>query len=784
MSNIAKGKVRLHRSTAALLITMATGFSPLIMAQPSSTAVRSDAGDASLSASTENERVRVGAVPSYSLNSAQTNTVQRSGNEVVLPLAELVGEDQPVMLRGVSNELRFDLPVPALWQPAQVLLNLSGTFSGALIDTSQLVIKVNEHVVQQIALQGDSKNIQQVVEIHSNILRSGFNDVEIGVTQYSARRSCETVASPELWTQLDLAQSHLTITATPKPVPERLDRMDALFDKADWHHRPEVAVMTASKPSAGEINAMGLIAQGVGDRYDQLPVMLRHAQFPASPTDLSRRMPEGSRGVILVGTYAALGPYLKELDVPQESSPLIAVRALPNDPTRFALVLAAETDAELLNVATAFAMRQVPWPDHPWVAVNDVVLPDGESASSDSPVAKPAAGIVPLKAMGFQTTTYTGTTEEGSVLRFWNNNWRGRMMVRVHLGYASGMAPQSALNVLTNGTLHGSIPLNNPDGGRYYNYAVSIPAGAIKPGWNTLQFQPVLQPVTNGEECPPPGENLAVTLYDDTVVEKSGGNELQQSDLAVLAGLGASHADGRMGKGIAIQLTDADTSTLSTGMTMMAKMVQVAGSPLLHTWFGVGERAGMEHHLWVGPYAKLPAQVRETMPAAVSEQIKIEVPVMEMASVPAPADGGIITNLQEAANFNGAGKPDYKLAEVKMSGPVSENSFAFTHRREEQTFTVFTASSAAQLFEGMSNIVEPEQWSKLEGSLAYWSSGGSPVSVASSADEPFAAYGLRGGLGMWLSHYPWIALAGLLVIVSLLVLLTRITLRFYRGRKD
>ena len=788
MSDIATVKVWLHRSAAALLMTVLAGFSSVAQPQTAGASTRSGGDKASASTSVQkadqktDTSAQAEEVPSYPLSS-DTTAAERKGKEFALPLSDLVGENQPVMLRGVSSALRFKMPVPALWQPNQVLLGLSGSFSGALIDTSQLIIKVNEHVVQQFSLQSNSNDFQQVVQIPANLLRSGFNDIEIGVTQYSGRASCESAASPELWTQLDLTRSKLMITAQPKPVPERLDNMDALFDKADWQPRPVVPVMTATaEPSSGEISAMGLIAQGVGDRYDTLPVSLTQRQLPASLAELSRGIPEGSRGVVLLGTYAALGSYLKDLDVPQKSSPVIAIRALPNDPTRFVLVLAAETDTELVNVATAFAMRQVPWPDNPWVAVNNVMVPDGETASSGSTIASPAAGISPLKAMGFRTTTYTGQDEQGSTLRFWNNNWRGRIMVRVHLGYASGMAPQSALNVLTNGTLHGSIPLNNPDGGRYYNYAVSIPAGAIKPGWNTLEFQPVLLPVTNGEECPPSGENLAVTLYDDTVVEKTGGKELKQSDLAVLAGLGASHADGRMGKGIALHLTDAQAPTLSAGMTMMAKMAQVANGPLLHTWFGVGEQSGMEHHLWVGPYAALPEQVKQVMPAA--EQVKIQVPVMEIAPVPVPSDGGLVNTLQEAMNFKGKAQPDYKVAEVDMSGPLSENSFAYTRRQADQTYTVFTASSASQLFDGINGIVEADQWNQLQGNLAYWSSGGSPVSVASSADEPFAAYGLRGGLGMWLSHYPWIALAGLVATVLLLVLLTRMTLRFYRRRRN
>lgn len=787
MSNTVTVKAWFRRSTAAVFLILLTNLFSIAAAQKSSSSPSSESQRPSpTSTSTDPELIRAetGAVPSSPLVDGTITSGERGAGEFVLALSDLAGDAEPVTLRGVSSAWRFDLPIPALWQPTQVQLDLSGSFSGALVENSQMVLKVNNHVVQQFALQNENNNFRQVMAIPANLLRSGFNDVRLEVAQYSARASCESAASPELWTQLNLAQSQIRIAANPRPIEEKLNTLSALFDKADWQRRPVVPVMTVDEPTAEELSALGLIAQGVGNRYKRLPVSLRHQLLPKDPASLVRELPDQGRGLILLGTFSNLDAYLEALEIPEQSAPLIAVRALPNDPTKFVLVMAAESEAELASVAAAFAMRQVPWPDHPWVAINKVTVPEGESASTSSPVAKPAAGIVPLKALGFATTTYAGVDEEGTSLRFWNNNWRGRMMVRVHLGYASGMAPQSAFNVLTNGTLHGSIPLNNPDGGRYYNYAVSIPAGALKPGWNTLDFKPILLPVGNGEACPPAGNNLAVTLYDDTIVEQSGGNELQQSDLAVLAGLGASNADGSMGKGIAVHLTDTEASTVSAGMTMIAKMTQMAGTPLLHSWFGVGVQEGMQHHLWVGSYGRLPSQVKQNMPATITGQLHLQVPVMEMASVPAPSDGSIVTTLQEITNFNGAGKPDFKEAQVEMKGPATENSFAYTHRGEGKSFTVFTANSAARLSEGMNEIVAPEKWNQLEGSLAFWSSGGSPVSVTSSADEPFTAYGLRGGLGMWLSHYPWIALAALLLVVTLLVLMTRRTLRFYRKRKD
>ena len=109
--------------------------------------------------------------------------------------------------------------------------------------------------------------------------------------------------------------------------------------------------------------ATGLVAQGIGQRFDYVPVRLAAGRFPADMAALNAALPAGARGAVVLGTFANLSSYLAGLDIPPNSGPVVAVRQLRGDATRFVVVLAARVEADLPLAATAFALQRMPWPN-------------------------------------------------------------------------------------------------------------------------------------------------------------------------------------------------------------------------------------------------------------------------------------------------------------------------------------------------------------------------------------------------------------------------------------
>jgi len=704
-----------------------------------------------------------------------------SGTRFTLPLDKLTGASQPVKLSGAAAAYTFSIPVPALWRAKQVVLSLVGTASRALIDTSQLVVLVNGNVVRQFALSGRSEGFRHEFEIPVSLLRVGFNEVRVEVAQHYTN-TCEYPLASQLWTQIDLEQSRLAIVADPLPVTPLLSKLDSFFDKADWRSRPVVTVLTPTVPGAAAMQALGLVAQGVGHRYDYVPARLVHRRLPAVPQELSSQVDPSSSGAVVLGTFAQLAPYLAGSGISSGTEPIIAVRPFPGDATRFLLILAGKNDEQLIEVAKAFSIRQVPWPDSASTTIRQLKLP--EIADFDVRFSTPyaASGAFPLRALGFKTTTYNGPDTAGSSIRFWNGSWHGRAQVRVHLAYASGMGTQSALNLLVNGIMQGSIPLNNPDGGVYEKYAVSIPAGALKQGWNQLEIKPVLIPVSNGGECRPfYNGNLALTVHEDTTMQKFGGNVSALSDLALLTGAGSFYSNGPSGQGMAIRLTDADSTTLSAGMTLLAKLRQVYGGPLHRLQFGTVDSSAVKNQFWVGSYANLPPAIQKSFFKNLPNELSVEVPLAKTSTFAVLEGAEWFSQFMDRLGVNTAA-PHYAVAQLDMANTLRTSVFAKTAKDGDKELTVITAEQGKVLQKGIEQLVQHGPWSQLQGNLAYWDADAPVLRTVSLEDAPFSAYGLRGGLSLLISQHPWRSLVILLVLVILMAALTRRALLSYRKK--
>ena len=698
-----------------------------------------------------------------------------------IPLSQLAGHERPVRLAGTAASTTLSLPLPALMRTQNVRLELVGTASRALNAVSQLEVAVNGRVVRQMGLSGEGDgHFRHTIELPASALREGFNDVQIRVAQHYADQ-CEYPMAPQLWTEVSLAESRFVVTASPAALAPRLDRLNALFDKAVLTEAPPVSVLTASALQGDVLRAAGLVAQGLGHRYDYVPVRIGTGRFPASLAALGAALPAGARSAVVMGTFGQLGSYLEGLGLPTDAGPVVAVRTLPDDPTRFVVILAAATEADLPVAATAFAMRRMPWPAKPWVALRDLKLPPQDLVDEAAEAQASATRAVPFSALGYATSTYTGLPTGGATVRFWNSNWQGRVQVRLHLNYSSGMAAASALNVLANGVMHGSIPLNNPAGGVFNNYAVSVPTGSLRIGWNTLELQPVLVPQSNGGECKPffVG-NLATTIYEDSTLQLFGGNQLTRPDLGLMARDGRGSPLPPLGAGMAVQLTDAEDGTVAAGLTLMAKLAQVLRIPLLRSTLGVGQDEQANIRFWVGATDRLPQAVRDRTRLQTAGRLQLDVPLMQAVGVPVLEGSDTLMQLRRAIE----GTPSQPLllgAEVALSDGTVNHTVAATAFDGKHPLTVFTAATPADLEAGLHHVVGYGPWAQLRGGMAYWRPG-EPVTAVISEDAPFTAYALRGSIGLWVSQYPWWSLAIVLGMIALLVGLTRAVLARYRQR--
>jgi len=702
-----------------------------------------------------------------------------------LKLSKLLGDTTPRNLNGVDARMNIALPLPGLWQPEEVVLELTGVASKSLIKTSQLLVIVNDRIVGQKELGNGEDKFTHRINIPVEYLVDGFNTVQVRAIQHYVE-VCEVPLSPQLWTQINLEQSKFVIRAQPREATPNLSLISKLFDRATWQETPTVPIFTAANISNTQLGALSFVAQGIGQRYSFVPARLLKLDLPADVQALDSLMPKRSRTAVVLATFDTAKALLGNLDFPTNQGPIMAVRTLPNNQARYMLLLLGKDDIELSQAASAFAITGVPWPDNTWAAISKIDIPTHAELEKRFSIPTAGSGAFPLRALGYKTKTLNGIDSESIKLKIWNNTWQGRMQVRLHMSYASGMSNQSALNVMANGVMHGSIPLSNPDGGVYENYAVTVPAGALKPGWNELEFQPRMIPANNGGQCQPFfNGNLALTIYEDTTVQKFGGDELKQVDLATISGAGYVFTDKPLGRGVAFHLAAKDPDTISAAMTLVAKLSQVYNRPLLNSSFALADdvSASGDYHYWIGAYQSLPETLQSQLKVSIPQTLNIAVPLIQSATVQVYENTQWITNLLERLRIRTGATQNFTEVQMDLSGEFGTSSFALSTENDDGEPTlIFTATSAASLREGIDTVVDYGQWSQLRGLFSFWEPGSDEVYAISSDNAPFSAYGLRGGLGLWVSQYPWTSLLILLSFIGLLVYLTRRILKQYKRR--
>ena len=643
----------------------------------------------------------------------------------------------------------------------------------ALDDQSWMAIYLNGQVVAQLPLKGQEGAFRQNITLPGKLFRAGYNALRLEVSQHYTK-VCEYPMAPQIWTQVDAAGSSLKIHFAPKTWVPMLGGLDRLFDKTSFSAQPVVSIFYGQHPKPVlSLDALALAAQGAALRYQYLPVRMDAKAISASHLEqwLTQTGAEGSAVSLWVGTAKSLSPLWQDLHIPAPEGAWMGTYVWPNHPHHYVVILSGDTQEQVRETAKIFAQPHIVLPPVSQVYINELHLPDRQKVAQPVISGMFDHGVFSLLATGFHTISLTGYAPPPVSLRIWNGGWDRKAQLHLHLAYAAGMATQSALNVLVNGTLQGSIPLNQPTGGRYSDYTVTVPPTIMHPGWNTVSLQPMLVPVSNGGKCKPffMG-NLWVTIYDDSIFEWEGdGVAAQQPDLATLAADGYPYTKKSLGEDVHVQVPDLQPDTLSAALTLMGKIAQVGQRPYPMARLVAGATPAPDTDIFVAPWANIPPEWRHHL-QVTANHIKESFPVGRSVQ----DFSGILSIIRPQTTGNGIVR-----GQVFLNADLDPFVFATTWKQDSSPLTLFTAATAETLSKGMDSLVNYGPWSQLKGTLAWWTPGSKKVTSLGLDEAPFRNYGLRGGLGLWISRHPWFSLFGIAMIGLLFVLATRSALRAY-----
>lgn len=696
----------------------------------------------------------------------------------VQPLARLTKAAGPLRFEGVNAEHRLALPLSPRLAVRAAHLHLEVTSSTALQEkVSSLAVLLNGRTIAQLPYRAGQPSFATDVPLPRDLLKAGYNDLRLRAVQHYTDK-CERPDSPELWSEVDLTRSAVVLDASLARVAATIGEVDSVFDARLWAPVPVAVVTPAAPKDEALLQAAALAAEGVALRYRFHPTVFRQVVASASPAAQAGALPglDGAAlaggDAIVIGTRDQVAPYLAPEVAAQIGDSYLAV--LPNDadPAYAVVLVSGRTADGVLRAAQAFALaRGLPYPASGQFQPSKVAAPE-LAPYSRSRGAYPGRDIR-FADLGLGDAT---TTKEPIELEVWlppDLFGRDKAEVQLHLNFAytAGLRDDSSIRVLLNGLLSRPIRLSSPDGGSFDDYVVAIPLKSFRAGRNVISFVPDFHGLHEGE-CQQPVSASVTVRGDSTLAMPDAGHYTRLPDLARLAETLYPLAVKPDGADLAVRVLGEGPDTLSAAWTLLAKLAQVNGYPLLAAQVTRGIGAAGRHEIVLGPVTALNGAVLTGAPLDVSDPTLARYPTGLL-----PADGG--PNPEDLPRGTAAAGVDLapaRDARAAVTAPRALGDFGLLmqYRRDGAPSTlVVTASTPELLRERVANLVSFDVWNVLQGDTVFWRQTPDSV-VARELGEPWHVGDVGPGkkLEYWFSSYPWwwlAAVAGALVLAALLL---------------
>lgn len=744
-------------------------------------------------------------------------------------LGRFIAGRPDINLRNASATADVNIPIPAAWEPVQLLLRIKYRNSVNLLEAhSQLRVELNGLIIAQFKLDPNRPDGEARIRLPVELLDVGYNQLRFSVAQHTIIGECEDPLAPELWTQVDAVNSSLTLDYRKRAVARTLSEVDDFFGKYAWDQATLRIVMdlSAGPPAPEKLEWGALVAQGAAIRveYRSLNVELQgldNLETLATTNTLFANAPDA---LVLIGTAAELRPRLgDEWAMGVTDSYLGLLPGNTEDASSLEqLVVSGKTPDQVKRAAIALGLINLPLPDSPEALIGELELPTlplntGQRALLGGAVAR-------FDELGIQTTTLgsalapssrfssTGTAGHSAEtlkttigLDFWvpAGFYPGRYqqgLIVLDFSYGAKLRGDSVLNLDLNGVFVRGIPLDNPEGATQIGYQVRFPFDLLTAGRNRLEITPNMVPSFTDLCQLRQGENLRFTLF--------GGSGLMIPDVERLVALPDLSAFSRAGfpllndpagGELGVQLAGNNPRTISAAWTVLGRLAQLVQLPLYRAEIGYEAYPDKFSWLVVGPFSAISPELRARSPIAVRDGLSwVDYPVLDLIEPLAPkgnwAERGL-ARLQRWIDPPPGGLRSLE-AHVGFVDEVQETTslgtlfgsqaglFEFqSPANAGATVVMLTAGTPKLLQERAARLVQPDFWYNLSGGFALW--GDQDDSLKTQRVKQRFTVGQAGPLNranFLLNTYPQALLATVLFLILLLVSLLFAVTRWFRRR--
>lgn len=622
------------------------------------------------------------------------------------PLAKFSPSEGPIRLAKARSETSIYVPHSLRTSVTSASLRLSLTSSLALVKgRSALSVLLNDRTVGQVPLDGANARKTVDIPLPPDRFEVGFNRLTFRVSQHYLSEGCEDPFSPELWTEIDTSRSAILLGESPAALQPRLADLGELVSPKELGDRRYTILSAPGPLDEATLRIGGLIGQGIALRLQYVPPALTHRQAIPSPSSAKGSFPGldpgqlGSSDAVLFGPRDKLAPLVSRAIAAKIGGPFLGVYPQDADPRRLMILVSGRTDEEVLTAAKAFTLLGSPLPETSEALVNGLVPPRWEAHSAKDTLM--VGGHYSFSDLGVRTRTLNGYAGEGVDLSFGappdlHARDKSKLVVHLHFAHGAGLRNDSVVNVYLNQHLETAILLGQDKAENFDDYRIELPVRSLLPGRNVLSFQPRFMPLAGGDCEPMSGENLLMTLFEDSSLDvPEVPHFARMPDLRLLASSGFPYSVRPDGADTAVWVSAKDPSTVSAAWTLMGRLAQTSGTPWLQAEVSFGGGASSKDLLVVAPLSKLPPAVLRGAPLGLSPSL----------SLPQPSPVLLGERQAPEARLDLQSPPGGSLIGLQYESP-------FQPRR---TVTLFASAGSSQLRKGIDALVQPGGWSNLAG---------------------------------------------------------------------
>ncbi|MFO7594030.1 MAG: cellulose biosynthesis cyclic di-GMP-binding regulatory protein BcsB [Pseudomonadota bacterium] len=707
-------------------------------------------------------------------------------------------ESGPVRMHGISEGVDIYLPLSSTAKISNASIDLQFIHSIVLLgERSSIRVLFNETTLEQIPYNPEQPMVKSKVSIPDELWRKGFNKLSISVIQHYIDR-CEDSTSPELWTELDLYNSTLSYNIEPVKRELTLRDITGLFSPGigglNSIHLLSSPAADLSTPTSSYLNeSLPLVAQSLALHRDYSPLEVKHTRWKgldeggeterSSAEGVSAYLPDtvSSNVHVLIGTRDELTGILADDLLEQINGPYLHLDRVVTETgdksgRGFRLVVAGRSGSEVNHAARALAYM-----DDSMSALRQLELLSGKAGigrlAGDRGFFVQPETSYSIADLGVSTTTMQGAgSKKVSVELPVRGNFYTQETATFDLlldfAYGAGMGKGSVLSIFLNGEYVHGLQLQQPGGGTFRDYRISMPARKLQPGVNTLEFNFSMRAETVAGECRSiPASHLIAQILDTSTIHFPAASPVAvQPDLSTFSATAFPYIDNTNKS--PSEFVVASEQMLGEVLSLAGKLAQVSRSAAEHLYV----RTTVPDKLVNNTVLLV---TRDEMPVNILSKVSEKIERSERWSY------RLLNKLRtaHAASPTDSTRPALDTSALNESIDSKGVLMALRtpHSGKPSTLTVITADSRNLLGQRVRDLMTPQVWGQLDGDLVAWERPEDTVITMRVGD-----YYVVGDQDPWslfvliVSNNPWYLLA---VLLSSFLIIGLLTLRYLRKRE-